>query len=63
MNSLSAPAVVDSGTNYSEIATADKYTCGITTGGVLKCWGGGKIPGWRPESNMPISRVTGLEVP
>jgi len=35
------PAVVDSGTTYSQVVAskANDSTCGITTAGVLKCWG------------------------
>lgn len=33
------PQIVDSGESYSEIAAGEDNTCGITTAGVLKCWG------------------------
>lgn len=39
------PKVIDAGTTYSAVATSEGYntgkahTCGITTAGVLKCWG------------------------
>lgn len=33
------PQVVDTGVSYSEIAAGENHTCGITTAGVLKCWG------------------------
>lgn len=33
------PVTVDSGVTYSEIAAGENTTCGITTAGVLKCWG------------------------
>jgi len=34
-----AAVTVDSGTSYSEIAAGEDSSCGITTAGVLKCWG------------------------
>lgn len=42
VNKLS-PTVIDAGTNYSKItldnSSLNLSTCGITSGGVLKCWG------------------------
>lgn len=37
-----SPTVIDAGTNYSQVsigATFYYHTCGITSAGVLKCWG------------------------
>ncbi len=34
-----APVEIDSGTLYAEVARGDYHACGITTAGVLKCWG------------------------
>lgn len=36
---VGSPTVIDSGTGYSEIAVGDQHTCGVTTSGVMKCWG------------------------
>lgn len=34
------PQLIDLGTNYSKVSTAhNSHTCGITTAGLLKCWG------------------------
>lgn len=33
------PVVVDAGVSYSSIQAGEQYTCGITSTGVLKCWG------------------------
>lgn len=38
--SRSTPYSVDSGNTYISVSAADDSTCAITTGGVLKCWGG-----------------------
>ncbi len=34
-----APANIDVGTTYIDISAGDNDTCGITTEGILKCWG------------------------
>lgn len=57
-----SPVVIDSGTTYAAIAVggngSEAHTCGITTGGVLKCWGSdtqGELgDGGSSEQNSPI---------
>jgi alpha-tubulin suppressor-like RCC1 family protein len=39
LNDVSTPVVIDSGVNYSSVSAGQSHTCGITTAGVLKCWG------------------------
>ena len=34
-----SPTVIDTPTTYSQISLGAYHTCGITTSGVLKCWG------------------------
>lgn len=34
-----SPVLIDAGTGYSYVKTAQNFTCGITTLGALKCWG------------------------
>ena len=36
---VESPFTVDSANTYSEVAAGYEHTCGITTAGVLKCWG------------------------
>ncbi|MFZ9594742.1 MAG: RCC1 domain-containing protein [Bdellovibrionia bacterium] len=48
---LSSPIVVDEGTLYSRIAAGDRHTCGITSTGILKCWGS--------DTNNQIGNGTG----
>ncbi|MEY4615249.1 MAG: hypothetical protein RJB66_209 [Pseudomonadota bacterium] len=36
---ISAPSPIDSGTSYAKVFAKSIHTCGITTGGTLKCWG------------------------
>jgi len=36
---LQTPKIIDSGVSYKEIALSAMHGCGITTDGVLKCWG------------------------
>ena len=38
-SSNSVPVAIDTATSYSEISAGYQFTCGITTTGVLKCWG------------------------
>jgi len=33
------PITIDSGVTYSQVSLHTSHTCGITTSGVLKCWG------------------------
>ncbi|MFZ3230391.1 MAG: hypothetical protein WA160_09310, partial [Pseudobdellovibrio sp.] len=33
------PTIINAGTSYQEISAGEDTTCGITTAGVLKCWG------------------------
>lgn len=33
------PGIVDGGISYSDVVVRDGFACGITTAGVLKCWG------------------------
>ncbi len=35
------PEIVDSGVQYSQLSSRGSYNCGLTTGGVTKCWGNG----------------------
>ncbi|MFV8258141.1 Ig-like domain-containing protein [Bdellovibrio bacteriovorus] len=39
VSDYSTPVEVDTGVSYSKVALAGWNTCGITTTGVLKCWG------------------------
>lgn len=34
-----SPIVADAGTSYARIATGRNHTCGITTAGLIRCWG------------------------
>lgn len=34
-----APITLDNGIKYSKVSSSDYFSCGVTTAGVLKCWG------------------------
>lgn len=36
---IAIPTTVDAGVTYSKLSLGQNHSCGITTGGVLKCWG------------------------
>ncbi|HMN67242.1 MAG TPA: choice-of-anchor D domain-containing protein [Bdellovibrionales bacterium] len=38
-NLTTPTTIIDSGTSYAFVSAGLAHTCGITTGGVLKCWG------------------------
>lgn len=57
-NFISTPLVIDPGTPYSQVSVgveiSYRSTCGITTSGVLKCWGGhGRIENLGLEDISP----------
>lgn len=48
------PTVIDAGTKYKFVSTAYTMTCGVTEGGVLKCWGTGYINGTWGYYSSPL---------
>jgi alpha-tubulin suppressor-like RCC1 family protein len=63
----STPVVIDSGTSYKKVSTTASrglHTCGITTAGVLKCWGdnaSGQLgDGTTTRSLVPITIDSGI---
>ncbi|WP_413584874.1 hypothetical protein [Bdellovibrio sp. HCB274] len=46
--------IIDSATAYQSVSSGTSHTCGITTAGVLKCWGVGIAVGQSASSSTPI---------
>jgi alpha-tubulin suppressor-like RCC1 family protein len=52
----SSPVEIDIGTSYSKVSAGEYSTCGITTTGVLKCWGSNfqnQLGDWESLHYMP----------